>query len=185
MSKPMDNLAIFKALADSSRLQMLNVIVAQGPISAEQLSEALKLVPSTISHHAQKLLQAHLINAQKAKKQVLYSANLALLDASLGRLLQQPVNPEHEDGRHDSYRQQVLSNFIRCGRLERIPAQRKKRRIILEQIVQALEPERSYSEKELNEVLKTWNEDYCFLRREMISENLLTRANGIYQRVEA
>lgn len=180
----MDSIAIFKALADASRLQMLNVIVERGPVSAEQLSEQFKLVPSTISHHAQKLQQADLISSHKEKKQIWYSANLPLLQATIGHLLKQPASPEHEDGRHDVYRQQVLSNFISCGRLERIPAQRKKRRIILEQIVQALDPERSYSEKELNEILKTWNEDYCFLRREMISENLLTRQQGIYQRVE-
>jgi ArsR family transcriptional regulator len=179
----MDNVAIFKALADTSRITMLRIVMAQGPISAEQLSEHLKLVPSTISHHAQKLQQAGLVFAQKHKKQVFYSANEALLASNLNQLLQQPLATELEDRRHDVYRHQVLENFIQCGRLLHIPAQRKKRRIVLEQIVQGLEPERIYSESELNVILKAWNEDVCLLRREMISEQLMRREDGLYQRI--
>ena len=51
-------------------------------------------------------------------------------------------------------------------------------------MVRALEPGRIYTEPELNEVLLTFHEDYCTLRRDMISEGLLARDGGLYTRVE-
>ena len=76
-----------------------------------------------------------------------------------------------------------MENFFRSGRLTTIPAQRKKARICLEEIVKVLEPERVYTEPELNEVLLRFHEDYCTLRRDMISEGLLRRENGLYEKV--
>ena len=60
-------------------------------------------------------------------------------------------------------------------------SQRKKERICLEEIAKALEPGRVYAEPELNQVLLGFHEDYCTLRRDMISEGLLQRENGQYR----
>lgn len=176
-----DNILLFKALGDPSRLKMLQLILAEGPISVEILCEHLKLVPSTVSHHAKKLLQAQLICSHRKEKTVYYQIESNILNTPLKEIV--TAKTAYTDGRSESYNQKVLDTFISCGKLLKIPAQRKKRRIILEQIVQELEKERIYAEKELTAVLTPWHEDYCFLRREMIAEGLLSREKNRYQRL--
>lgn len=63
-----------------------------------------------------------------------------------------------------------------------IPAQRKKQRIILEEIVKAFEPDREYTEKEVNLIIADYFDDFCTIRRDCIAEKLMTRENGIYKR---
>lgn len=87
------------------------------------------------------------------------------------------------DRRSEVYRNKVLENFVEFGKLKSIPTQRKKRRIILEQIVSNFDWDKKYPEKEVNEVLKSWHEDFCTLRRELICEQLMNRKDGKYWRV--
>ncbi len=176
-----DSVALFKALGDASRLNMLQLIQAEEPVSTEILCERLKLVPSTVSHHAKKLIQVQLIYTRKKDKTLYYHVKKEMLNMPLNTLIQSPS--DYTDGRSDSYKNKVLDTFISCGKLLKIPSQRKKRRVILEHIVQGLDNDKTYPEKELSDILARWNEDYCFLRREMIAEGLLSREGGLYQRL--
>ncbi len=179
----MDAVAIFKALGDASRLEMIREIIA-GPVPTEILCEKLKLAPSTISHHANKLLKAGLIESRKEQQSIIYFESPKGLNCKLKDLIMAEKDSEIVDGRKDSYRKKVINHFVEFGRLKQIPVQRKKRKIILEQILTEFEEDKKYSEKEVNEILKNWHEDYCYLRREMISENLLSRENSRYWRVK-
>jgi hypothetical protein len=76
----------------------------------------------------------------------------------------------------------VLSNFIRNGRVIEIPTQRKKRRFILEYILENFESNRVYPEKEVNEIIRQFHEDFCFIRREFIMNKMMTRADNKYRR---
>jgi ArsR family transcriptional regulator, arsenate/arsenite/antimonite-responsive transcriptional repressor len=83
----------------------------------------------------------------------------------------------------DAFRQKVLGAFFQHGRLIHLPAQRKKRQVVLERIVQTFEPDRDYPEPEVNEVLREYHEDVAALRRALIEHGLMTRAYGVYRRV--
>jgi len=88
----------------------------------------------------------------------------------------------------DAYEKKVLEDFTTStGRLKTIPAQRKKRNVILRHIVQELKVGQKYSERQLNSVLKRYHTDTAFLRREMVVEKLLARApdGGQYWRVDS
>ena len=50
--------------------------------------------------------------------------------------------------------------------------------IILRHIVKIFEPGRSYSEKEVNELLQRYNEDSATLRRELVGYKLMQREGG-------
>ena len=178
----MDVVAIFKALGDSSRLNMIKEIL-KGPICAEELCEKLKLAPSTISHHAGKLVKAGLVSVKKEQQVVIYEIAKKPLNSKLKELILFEGDSEVVDHRKEAYQKRVLRHFIEFGKLKTIPVQRKKRRIVLEQILTEFEEERKYSEKEVNQILKNWHDDYCYIRREMISENLLAREKGVYWRV--
>ena len=50
-------------------------------------------------------------------------------------------------------------------------------------IAKELELGRPYPERELNQVLLRFHQDYCTLRRDMISEGILRREEGLYTRL--
>ncbi|MCB9176159.1 MAG: 2-amino-4-hydroxy-6-hydroxymethyldihydropteridine diphosphokinase [Caldilineae bacterium] len=101
--------------------------------------------------------------------------------ADAGHRLDGPGSGQTSDG--DSWRERVLDSFLVRGRLVRIPARRKKRRVILEHLVERFEPERDYPEAELNRILADYHDDVATLRRELVVEGLMVRARGVYRRL--
>lgn len=79
-------------------------------------------------------------------------------------------------------RDKIERSFFKDGRLTELPAQRKKRIVVLERLVQAFELERDYNELEVNGVLKQFHPDVATLRREFIDTKMMTRAAGVYRR---
>jgi hypothetical protein len=75
----------------------------------------------------------------------------------------------------------VLRDFFDGERLKQIPAQRKKRVIVLQELVRRFEPSRDYSEREVSEILKRAHEDFATLRRELIDYGYMTREGGVYR----
>ncbi len=76
----------------------------------------------------------------------------------------------------------VVNNFMVDGYFQTLPAQRKKRKYILEFILKDFEFNRVYPEKEVNEIILKYHEDFCFVRREFIMEKMMTRKDGKYRR---
>jgi hypothetical protein len=76
-----------------------------------------------------------------------------------------------------------LRPFIRDGRITAVPGKRTRRRLLLDEVAQAFEPGRRYPESAVNEILKSFFDDYCTLRRYLVDETFLSRtAAGIYWR---
>jgi hypothetical protein len=83
-----------------------------------------------------------------------------------------------------AFEAKVLRAFVRDGRLASIPAQPKKRLVVLRFLVDSCFAEdRPYTEPEVNERLAVHDEDVAALRRYMVEAGLMTRATGIYRRV--
>ena len=79
----------------------------------------------------------------------------------------------------------VLGDFFAHGRLKTIPAQRKKKDMVVRYLAQQFELGRTYTEQEVNFKLLDFHEDYATLRREMVDGKLMRRGNGIYERLPA
>jgi len=78
-----------------------------------------------------------------------------------------------------SYDRKVLRDYLfEDGRLKNIPAQRKKRDVILRHIVREFEPGRRYAETEVNEIISRFHEDYATIRREFIMRRMMDREGG-------
>ena len=76
-----------------------------------------------------------------------------------------------------------LRPFIRDGRITTMPARRSRRRLLLDQVVQAFEPGRRYPEAVVDEILQRVFDDHCTLRRYLIDEEFMSRtADGLYWR---
>jgi hypothetical protein len=173
---------LFKALGHPARMLIVNLIRMK-PRHGEELAAILKLKPATISHHLGKLSQAGLLTSKKDQYYQTYSIVPALLKRSLSDLVSLPQPDLRTEVREDAYRRKVLKTFFRHGRLTGIPAQLKKRQIILEKLVEEFEPGRDYPEIEVNRILVEFHEDVASLRREFISFKLMKRTTrGVYRR---
>jgi hypothetical protein len=76
---------------------------------------------------------------------------------------------------------EVLRTFFAGTRLTSIPVPRAKRRVVLERIVQEFEPG-AIPGAEGQPDHRDVPQDYASLRRYMVDEGLLTRADGVYWR---
>ncbi len=76
----------------------------------------------------------------------------------------------------------VLSRFFSGQRLTSIPNAHAKRLVVLERLAQEFEPGVRYREAEVNFALQMFHPDYAALRRYLVDERFLTRADGVYWR---
>ena len=177
-------LALFKCLADRSRLQILKSL-AQEDMYVERLAERLGLTPPTISFHLKKLADAGAVKSYKTQYYTMYALEKSVFMTSILELIQeQSDEAELQRQRDEAYRQKVLDSFFAYGKLKTIPMQKKKERIVLEEIVKSFEHGRKYTEREVNIILADFHDDFCTLRRDMIGEKLMDRDMQIYWRVD-
>jgi hypothetical protein len=174
---------VFKALADETRLRLLG-LVAERPRTGKELADELGVGAPTVSHHVAKLQHAKLLKATRDGQSRTY-----LFDPSAMRRL--AAGPRQENPSTDEIsteadaeaaeRRKVIRDFFDGDKLKQIPAQRKKRVIVLQHLLGRFEPDRDYSEKEVNELLRVAHEDFATLRRELVDYGFMTRAGGIYR----
>lgn len=176
------SIAIMKALADQSRLAIVNSLLESSQY-VEEIARRHALAPSTVSFHLKKLEQAGLVSSRKEQYYVVIEANDAIFDTTLREIVSAPtVGKELQDGRMEEYRRKVMESFFRHGRLEKLPAQHKKRLIVLEQFTARFKPERRYSEQEVTGLIIPLFDDYCTIRRLLVDEGLIRREGATYWR---
>jgi len=75
-----------------------------------------------------------------------------------------------------------LRAFLGHGRIETLPARQSRRRLLLDKVAQAFEPGVRYSERQVSLFLAAVHDDYAALRRYLVDEEFLSRADGQYWR---
>lgn len=173
--------ALFKALGHPTRLLLVNLIDRQ-PRHTEELAEILSLSPGTVSHHLSQLSKAGLVRSEREQYYQIYRLAGEAFGRRLGDLMRLAQPGLAQEADTDAWRERVLSTFLVRGRLTHIPAQRKKRRVVLERLADDFDPERDYLESEVNRILVDYHDDVATLRREMVDEGLFTRGGGVYRR---
>ena len=178
-------IALLKCMADKSRLQILKSL-AMEDMYVERLAERLNLTAPTISFHLKKLQDAGAVSSYKNQYYTMYSLNSAAFEVRLMDILrEESAEADVQQERDLKYRQKVIDTFFEYGKLKAIPAQRKKRRIVLEEIAKDFEMGKTYDEKEVNLIIAAYHDDFCTIRREMILEGLMMRDHQSYWRIEA
>ena len=76
-----------------------------------------------------------------------------------------------------------LQVFMRDGRIAQLPARMSRRRLLLEQIVQAFEPGVRYPERAVDDFLRSLHDDHAALRRYLVDAGFLERSDGVYWRI--
>ncbi len=176
-----DLLDFFKALADESRLKIVGV-VAQRAASVGELAELLDLKEPTVSHHLRKLRNVGLVSVEQDGTTRRYRLETSLLEDMSRNLLSSEAIEQSAPVDIADYDRKVLTAFVDGETLTAIPAQRKKRDVILRWLLERFEPGERIPETELNERIQRSHWDSAWLRREMVDAGMLQRERGVYWR---
>lgn len=175
-----ENIKIFKALADESRVRVLNLLLIK-PQCVEEIAETLDLAPSTVSFHLKKLNAAGVVTVRKEQYYAVFSPLKSKFNMRLIDLIKTEENDLiNIENRLKKLKARVMKTFLKKGKIIQMPAQMKKRKILLEYIADKIEEGIEYDEKEFNELLKKYHNDYCLVRRLLAEEKLIYRNNGKY-----
>ncbi|MEO7447290.1 MAG: DUF2087 domain-containing protein [Humibacillus sp.] len=91
------------------------------------------------------------------------------------------LRPDLQDTLRD--RDAVLRAFLAPdGSLTAIPTKLRKRLVVLDLLAQRFEPGLTYVETEVNALLRAFHPDVAALRRYLVEEGFLDRADGRYWR---
>ena len=175
-----DHLTLLKLLADETRLRIINIL-AEGDSYVELIATKLELTPATVCYHLKKMESAGVVNCSRSQFYIIYSLNREIFDKPLFELIKKD---EEIVDTEEKYKKEVISHFFKYGRLTQIPTQRKKREIVLAEILEHFDFDREYHEKEVNEIILRYHEDFCTIRREMIAFGMMMRDHEIYKRVK-
>jgi len=182
-------LLALKALSDASRLRIVGLLAGGRRLSGEELADALGLAPGTVVHHLKRLRDADLVTAHPRPPYVEHELRLDRL-ASIGGALDR-IGRQAEPGDQlpgpdgavlPAYEAKVLRTFLVDGRLERIPAQHKKRQVILRFLARSdFRPGEDLLEKDVNMRLALRHPDVASLRRYLVENRYMERPGGVYR----
>lgn len=173
-------LTLVRALADLDRLRIAAALIERDH-SPEELASALQLRASDVVRHLTRLSEANLVVTDREGQTRRYRFERA----SLYRLRREALAgdktaPVLEGG--DVWERKVLHDFLAGERLKEIPAQRKKRLVVLRWLSGRFEPATRYPEAQVNTILQRHHPDFAALRRALVDERLMRRDHGIYWR---
>lgn len=190
MTYPLDviDLArLLKVIADETRLRILGALAAR-PLTGKDLAAELELSAPTVSHHMKKLTEAGVVVMETDAQRHWYRLNGELLLASKRVPLTNEASPAPvcDDFDEDAkFQAKVIRDFFDGERLKEIPSQRKRRGIVLQHLLARFEQDHSYTEREVNEILRPAHADVATLRRELVDYGYMRRDRGIYQMARA
>ncbi|MGF9964895.1 metalloregulator ArsR/SmtB family transcription factor [Bacillus rhizoplanae] len=172
-----------KALGDLTRVRII-ALLQQSPLSGQEIAGKLGLKPPTITHHITKLRDVGLIKERRDKNTIFFSLNTKILEMNAKAIFTVGTGggSNMEMSVSEGERSAIINNFFtKDGKLKNYPAQRKKKLVVLSHMIKGLEFGKVYQEKEINEYLKQFHEDYATLRRELIMCQYMYRENNQYE----
>ncbi len=171
MTSPTEYLRL---VVDPVRLAVLGR-AAVGPVDVARLARQLDVDPKRVRSALGQLAAAGLVTEGILNRDKLRELGAALPKAepAASAVLEGPWSDEESD---------VLNRFFEGTRLRSIPGQRAKRLVVLERLALEFDPGVRYPERQVNFMLQLFHADYAALRRYLVDEGFLTRAEGVYWR---
>lgn len=180
----LDRLVAFhKTIGDPTRIRIISLLAAK-PWNGQALAGKLGLTAPTITHHLKKLREINVVYERREKNTIYFYLNKSVITHQADALIKlfQFEKGEDEVEVTNEEAAKIIDNFIGAdGKLKNIPAQRKKKLIIFRHIVKGLKEGKKYEEKELNDYIKRYFDDYATIRREFIINHFMYRENNIYE----
>ena len=171
-------LDFFKALSDPLRLQMAGRI-ADEPAELSVIAAWLDISLRECSRQLAQLVKIGLIREGERYGRRVYLLDERWLRERSSALLDSPRS-RAQAGATDE-RTRVLASFMRNGRLIGIPTGDQRKLVILDEVAHRFESGRTYTEREVNLILKqVYEHDYTTLRRMLVDYTFLNRDRGVY-----
>ena len=178
MTVPADAASLVGLLAEDDRLRVVAAL-ALGAGSLDEVVEMTGLDTRACTSALERLVAGGLVDgslrlvAERFKEAA--KAEAARRRASL------PSDDEVFGGASPEAAS-ILRNFVVDGRLQRIPAARGKRRVVLDWLATRFEPGTVYPERDVNLIIGKVHPDVAALRRYLVDEEFLERRDGFYWR---
>lgn len=174
---------LLRVFADPSKLKLL-AAVCDEPLPLHTLARVAGMSETKAMRQIGSLKEAGLVSETFAGDGFRWQYQPKALFEALATL-KQDAKPTGLSEEWTAEEAKVLGDFFVNDRLKTIPAQRKKKDIVVRYLAGQFELGRTYTEQEINFKLLDYHEDYATLRREMIDTKLMRRESGIYERLPA
>jgi hypothetical protein len=191
-------LTLCKALAAPGRLAILGALAAPPfpTLTLAELAQRTPVAPASVERDLRQLADTGLIQiveweaAQPGREprparvafDRAYMQTMAQVIATLHKVHAQVAPPAERPVQDD--RTRTITRLMQNGRLISWPVQVKQQMYVLEEVAQAFARDRTYSEREVDAILKEiYAYDHCTLRRALIDQRFLRREQGIYSKV--
>jgi hypothetical protein len=160
-----------KAMSHPERLRIIGVLSQKARTRAE-LASQLDLSIKEIVDHLADLEQVGAISQN--------GETYLINDERLGALAREKLAQERPtyipSDEWDEKSKKVLKAHLNAdGSIKQIPAQPAKLKVILNYLISQFDMNKDYTEKEINMILRGFNEDTAGLRRELVDAGMLDR----------
>lgn len=170
--------AVLSALGRPDRLKVFAAVVLRGPVPTSEVAAAAGESEKVTARALRSLAAAGVVTDDAGAWEAIPEVLAAAARAAAGS--RPKAQPEGSGATAEQAA--VLRAFVVDGRLERLPAQRSKRLVVLDFLAQCFEPGVRYREAEVNGILGAMHPDHATLRRELVDEGFLERADRSYWR---
>lgn len=167
-------LTFFKALGQKERLLIVGNLIER-PLTVPELARATGLKEMKLLRHLALLHESGLLTGDEER----FWVDVDFLE-TLNRKVWSNLRPPAAKPDGD---EAVLARFVQDGRLIKFPTRESHRLIMLHWAVQRFDPEKTYSEREVSDMLQELNDDYASLRRYLVDYGLMAREDGDYWRI--
>ena len=179
-----ETLRPLQALADETRLQILELLAAYDELTAQEIIARLDVTQSTVSRHLKQLQRVDLVSETRgtgANKQYRFHSEgidhhhqtlKTLLSKENARLVLNDLRLDQPE---------ALRRFLdRQVRITDWPSKLKDQRQVLEYLITKFEFATDYSEKEVTDLLDQWHTygNPAYLRRSLVDFGLLSRTSN-------
>ncbi|WP_096187246.1 DUF2087 domain-containing protein [Evansella halocellulosilytica] len=174
--------AFHKTLGDKTRIRII-ALLKDGPLHGQAIAGKLKLKHPTITHHLNKLKQIDVVYQRRDKNTIYFYLNerkLTQMSDAINRIGGKEMFDTFDISEEEKVN--IIRNFtLSDGRIKSLPAQRKKKLVLLEYMLRGLEQGEPYEERDINEHIKKFHEDFATIRREFIMAQFMYRHDGMYE----
>lgn len=174
-------LRFFQVFSNESRLKLIGHL-ANGEKSVGELADLLGVKEPTVSHHLAELKGIGLVDVRAEGTMRIYRLKTRALEEMSKDIFAQNNLAALVKPTEMTNEERVLRTWVKNGRIVGIPAQEKKKQILIRWLANQIDPQRRWTEKEFSEWLSGFNEDYATLRRYLVDYGYMARENGIYWR---
>jgi hypothetical protein len=157
-----------KAMASAERLRVIGALV-RGRATQAEIAEQLHLPVRDVYNHLAFLVYVNVVREEDG----VYELDEKAVE-TLARGQFEGKRPQYEEKNEDV--RKVLKAYLKeDGTIKQLPQEEKKMEIILHFIVDAFPFDTTFTEKEVNTILRRFHVDTATLRRNLIDYGLMAR----------